>query len=381
MKVLFVCNNAYTSGNGVSTSARVTTKRLREAGLDVRILCSENPDKEDKVHQPDYKLSRFHFPIFQPLIDRNSYCFAKDDMKVIREAVDWADLVHIEEPFFLDAKAARYANKTGKTVVGTFHLFTQNIFYNIINGRWPIFNRLVMLWFRSTYNLCSHVQCPTETVRALLDRWHFKPQLHVISNGTRIKSEPKATKPQTNPYVLLMTGRYSNEKDPLTLLKAMRYCRHSSEIQLEFAGRGGLENKMRKFGRKLVGEGVLKYEPHFGFYTPADLKKLTAKSYLYVHCAVVEVEGLSCLEAIRDGVVPVIAEAPLSATSQFALCPESKFPVRKAKALAERIDWWIEHPEERDRMSLEYAKSALNYDVMDSTKALISMYEQALSEK
>lgn len=380
MNILFVCNNAFTPGNGVSTSIRVTSKRLREAGLNVRLLSSENPDARDTVHQPEYRLKRFYFPVFQPIIERNSFSFAKMDKKVLREAVDWADVIHISDPFPLSSQAARYAIKKGKGVVGTFHIFTQNIFYNIINGRWPIGNRLLMLWFRKTYNLCSDIQCPTETVRKLLESRHFKARLHVISNGTRIKSEPEATSPSDNPYTILMTGRYSNEKMPLTLLKAMRHSRHASEIQLEFAGRGGLEKKMRSAAGKLLREGVLKHEAHFGFYSPVQLKELTSRSYLYIHCAIVEVEGLSCLEAIRDGVVPVISVAPLSATSQFALCDMSKFPVGDAKALAERIDWWIEHPQERQRMSLEYAKSALNYDVEKSTKALIEMYKTAVSK-
>ena len=377
MKVLFVYNSAFLPGNGISTSVRVTTKRLREAGLDVKILSAENADPDG--HQPDFRLRRLHFPIFQPLIDHNSYCFAKDDWNVIRKAVDWADIVHIEEAFFLEHKVARYAERTGKPMVGTFHLLPQNVFYNIINGRWRLCNKLLMLWFRGAYNRCRIVQCPTATTRRELERASFRPELRVISNGVKIKHDAEATNPQAGPYLIEMTGRYSNEKDPVTLLEAMRYSRHSREIQLDFAGRGGLEGKLRRISSKLVKEGVLKYETRFGFHTPDELKRLASKAYLYVHCAIVEVEGLSCLEAIRDGAVPVIAQSELSATSQFALCPESLFPAKDPKALADRIDWWIEHPEERSRMSLEYAKSALDYDVRKSTAALVKMYNDAVS--
>ncbi|MCQ2156515.1 MAG: glycosyltransferase, partial [Bacteroidales bacterium] len=225
------------------------------------------------------------------------------------------------------------------------------------------------------------IQCPTETVKKELERFNFKAELRVISNGTKIKKEPVATSPETDPYLILMTGRYSNEKDPLTLLEAMKYSRHAREIQLDFAGRGLLEPKMRRAGDKLVRQGILKYPPRLGFHSPDELKTLSADAYLYIHCAIVEVEGLSCLEAIRDGAVPVISQAPLSATSQFALVPESLFPAKDPRALAERIDWWIEHPEERQRMSLEYAKSALNYDVQKTIQALIQMYNDALSRQ
>ncbi|MCQ2166799.1 MAG: glycosyltransferase [Bacteroidales bacterium] len=379
MKVLFVCNNVYTPGNGLSTSARVTTKRLREAGIDVRLLSAGNPDPEG--HQPDYRLEKFHFPIFQPLIDRNSFIFARDDWKIIREAVEWADVIHLEEPFFLESKAGKYARKIGKPCVGTYHLFSENIYYNIIPamGRWKLINAITTRCFRRIYDRCSDVQCPTRTVKERLEKFNFKARLHVISNGTMIKKEPEANKPQTNPYLIVMSGRYSAEKDPLTLMKAMEYSRHSGEIQLEFAGRGGMKRKMEKAGDRLLAKGVLKYRPRFAFHKAAGLKELNSKAYLYVHCALVEVEGLGCLEAIRDGVVPIISQGPLVATSQFALTDKSLFPMHDAKALAERIDWWIEHPEERERMSLEYAKSACKYDVMKSIDKLIEMYNTAIA--
>ena len=91
-----------------------------------------------------------------------------------------------------------------------------------------------------------------------------------------------------------------------------------------------------------------------------------------------EVEGLSCLEATREGLVPVIAEGELIGTSTFALCPESLYPVYDSRALAERIDWWIEHPEERNRMAQRYADAARDYDIDKSIEALVAMFRQAL---
>lgn len=379
MKVLFVCNNVYTPGNGLSTSARVTIMFLKEAGLDVRLISCGNPDPAG--HQPDYILKKFHFPFFQPLIDRNSFGFARDDWKIIREAVDWADVIHIEEPFFLESKAGKYAKKTGKACVGTFHLFSENVYYNIIPalGRWRLINRITTHCFLKTYRRCSDIQCPTQTVKKHLESFGVKSRLHVISNGTMLRKAPEANNPQTNPYLIVMSGRYSNEKDPLILLKAMEYSRHSGEIQIEFAGRGSLEKKMRKTGDKLLAKGILKYRPRLAFHNVAGLRELNSKAYLYVHCALVEVEGLGCLEAIREGVVPIISQGPLVATSQFALCENSLFPRGDARALAERIDWWIEHPEERERMSLEYAKFACNYDVSKSIDKIIEMYKTAIA--
>ena len=89
MKVLFVCNNAFITGNGLSASARITLRQLRLRGIDARLLAVRNPDPDGP--QPDFPLEHFKFPFFEPIIRANSFCFAKIDRKVIEQAVEWAD--------------------------------------------------------------------------------------------------------------------------------------------------------------------------------------------------------------------------------------------------------------------------------------------------
>ena len=62
MKILFVVNNYYASGNGLSASARRTVGYLREAGEEVRVLSGRNHEAE--TPQPDYVLGDFHVPVF-----------------------------------------------------------------------------------------------------------------------------------------------------------------------------------------------------------------------------------------------------------------------------------------------------------------------------
>ena len=46
MKILFVVNNFYASGNGLSASARRTVRYLREAGEEVRVLSGRNHEAD-----------------------------------------------------------------------------------------------------------------------------------------------------------------------------------------------------------------------------------------------------------------------------------------------------------------------------------------------
>lgn len=378
MKILFVCNNFYALGNGLSSSARTTVRYLRQAGMDVRLLAAGNPDPEGP--QPEFRLEKLHFPLLQPIIEAQTFCFAKSDRKVIRTAVEWADVIHIEDPFVVNKQAMDIAAGMGKPTVATFHMHPENIMSSLGLGWSRSLNALLLKSFQKIiYDKCTDIQCPTESAAQRLSSFHFKARLHVISNGMTTDFESCENNPETDPYMILCIGRLSVEKDQYTLLRAMRYSRHARNIRLCFAGSGPKAKSIKKMAHRLYSEGVLAYEPSFGFYSQHELNTLSGKAYLYIHCAPVEVEGLSCLEALRTGVVPVIAESRLSATSQFALDSRSLFAARDPKSLAERIDWWIEHPAERQEMVPRYAASVSRYDIRDTIQELIEMYRLALT--
>ena len=379
MKVLIVCNNAYMRGNGLCTAVLALVRRLKDSGVEARLMACENPDP--KGEQPEYPLKHFKFPLFEPIIQSNGFRYATYDKKTATEAILWADVVHLSEGFPLEAKTARLAHKLSKPCVGSYHLFSENIMANLGMRKARLLNRLVTLWWRkAVYDRCTHVHCPTETVKQYLHDNNFKAEMRVITNGMDIIEQTVPTPlPQTDPIVILCVGRLSNEKSQSTLLEAMRYSKHAQRIQLHFAGKGPYLERYIKMADKLVKKRIIRHVPSFGFYKATELKELTRQAYLYIHCAWVEVEGLSCAEAIMQGVVPVIAEGKLTATSQFALDERSLFPESDAQVLAERIDWWIEHPEEHAKMGQRYAESIKKYDAKKANSKMIEMYKDSIA--
>lgn len=381
MKVLLVSNNVYLRGNGVCTAVQSLKARLSEAGIDVRLLACENTEQGGR--QSDYPLKHFVLPVFEPIIEANGFRFAKLDKKLIRNAVRWADVIHLMEGFPLQSATIRIAEEYGKPCIGTYHIFTENITANIGLGYDTFINRLINKWWsNAVYNRCSCVQCPTWIVKEHLENHGYTAPLKVISNGILISGQKHpAETMQMHPYRILCVGRLSNEKSQQTLVNAMRFSKYAREIELHFAGNGPNSKRIMKAARKMFEEGVLAFEPVFGFYSSEDLKKLAASAYLYIHCAIVEVEGLSCLEALQQGAVPVIAKSRLSATSQFALDERSLFAAEDDKELAEKIDWWIEHPDLRMEMGRRYEESVKAYDSAYSTAKIIGMYEEVLGKK
>lgn len=380
MKILFVCNGLL-KGNGVRSAVLSLKSRLQDEGFVVRILSSINDDENDV--QPDYPLEHFVFPIFEPIVATNGFRYAKIEKLTIRKAVQWTDVVHVMEGFPLQSAVVKIAKEMGKPCVGTYHIFAENITANLGLSEFKFISKLLnRYWWNAAYNQCSIIQCPTQKVKDYLLQYGYTSKLEVISNGIEMSDiQTIDNEPSVNPYRIITVGRLANEKSQITLINAIRHSKYSADIELYFAGKGPKEKKIRKAAYKLLEDGVIKHEPVFGYYDAEQLKTLLKTVYLYVHCATIEVEGLSCLEAIQQGVVPVIADAIVSATSQFALNERSIFPASDPKALAERIDWWIEHPEERRKMSGEYIESARKYDILDSTQKIIRMYEEAMSNE
>lgn len=397
MRILFVINNAFTQGNGLAASCRRTVRCLREAGEDVRVLSAVGARGE----RPDYALPGTALPLFDGLVRRQGYAFAKPVDSIICEAVRWADVVHLEEPFNLQIRACRIAEQEGRPLTATYHLHPENLFASVhLQGARPLDAATMLAWRDTVFDHCRIVQCPTEKVRRRLERWRFKPELRVISNGMIPMPEareetgpgaqpaPEPGRGSDNPdfpdipdapgaYTVVAAGRYSVEKDQATLLRAMRHCGHARSIRLVLAGRGPTERSLRRQAARLVREGVLAIPPVFTFCTPDELRRLYSRADLYVHCAFVEVEGMSCMEAVQTGLVPVIADGPLASTPQFALSPESVFRAGDARGLAVRIDYWLVDDARRHEEARRYPALAAKYDIRTSVAELRRMFRDA----
>lgn len=383
MKILLVTNNFFIKGNGLASSARRTVKKLIEAGEDVRVVSGPSPYEDGQ--KPDYELKMFHFPFFQWLVYKQGFLFAKFNKKVLKEAIEWADVVHLEDPFVLQIRTAKLAKKMHKVCTGTYHLHPENIFNTLHLGKSKLANAIMMrIWKKQVFNYCEIVQCPTQNVYDRLVRHHFKSELRIISNGLLTdelmqKQDGEVYEPKRDDakYRIITIGRYSVEKSLKTLLKAMKYSKYAKDTQLIIAGKGPKERRLKKRANKYLKKGYIKYPVIFGFYKLDDLQRISATADLYVHCAFVEVEGLSCMEAIQVGLVPIIAEGKYTATPQFALSKKSLYKQKDAKDLASKIDYWFDHDEERINEAKKYIGIGEKYNIDHSIKELRKMFYDA----
>ena len=399
MRILLVTDQFDGARNGTTVSARRFARALAERGHQVRVVCAgpgsavvgPMPVADDGAgpvagpagHGIEVRRVRpLRIPLFQRLIDDQSMVLARPDESVLREALAWADVAHVLLPFWLGRTTVRLARTLGVPVTAAFHLQPENVTYNLGLGRARWANELVYRALRPLYQQVGHVHCPSEFIAGQLREHGYTADLHVISNGVdprfTYRKLPRSADlhgvDARDAVVVTMIGRLSPEKRQDVLIEAVRRSRHAERIQLVLAGSGPLEARLRQ---QAAG---LRRPPLIRFFTQDELRDLLAMSDLYVHAADAEIEAISCIEAFASGLVPVIAASKRSATPQFALDERSLFAPGDPADLARRIDYWIEHPDERDEMEHVYARSARRYTLAESITRIEKMFDAAVDD-
>ena len=374
MKIVLVIDQFDDANNGTTISARRFATALKEHGNEVRVIATGKPtDYKYAVRQMKF------LPIVEHLITSQGMRLAIPNKHVFEKAAAWADVVHFMMPSPLAIMGLRHVERLGIPHTAAFHCQPENITFTLHLGNSKRVNDFVYDKFRDTFfNRFTHIHCPSNMIAGQLRDHGYTAQLHVISNGI----SPRYTygrSPQEDwmqgKFNVLMVGRYAGEKRQDVLIDACAQCRHKDAVQVILAGKGPLEKKYRRLAEALSNPIVME------FYEPDRLLEILHMADLYVHTSDAEIEAMSCMEAFACGLVPVIADSPRSATPQFALDGRSLFPAGDAAALAEKIDWWFEHPEEREEMGKRYGEHAKRYALDRSIRQTEEMFRTAIREQ
>lgn len=374
MKIVLVIDQFDDANNGTTISAQRFARALIQHGNQVRVIaCGKPADYKYAVRQMKF------LPVVEHLITSQGMRLAIPNRHVFEKAAAWADVVHFMMPSPLGIMGLRHVEKLCIPHTAAFHCQPENITFSVHLGNSRRVNDFVYNRFRDTFfNRFTHIHCPSNMIADQLRQHGYTAQLHVISNGISPayfyhKREKEAFLQEK--FTILMVGRYSGEKRQDVLIDACAKSRHAAHIQLILAGKGPMEKKLRRqCEAQLANPAILE------FYSPQRLIEIISQCDLYVHTSDAEIEAMSCMEAFACGLVPVIAQSPRSATPQFALDERSLFPAGDSRLLAKRIDYWYEHPQERQEMEKRYAESAKDYSLEASICQTEEMFRAAIRE-
>lgn len=338
--------------NGTTTACMNLVRYLQSRGDEVRILCC---DKDKKGLENYYVVPTLNFgPFLNKVIERNGVSLAKPDKKIIEEAIKGSDVVHVMMPFALGKKTTKIAKKMNIPVTAGFHCQAENFTSHIGMMNFGIANHLTYRnFYKKMYKNVDAIHYPTDFIKNVFEKSvHHKTNSYVISNGVHNRFKKiEVEKPEElkDKFVILFTGRYCREKSHKVLIKAVSKSKYKDKIQLIFAGDGPEKNRLIKCSkRKNINLPIM------NFFSKDDLVKVINYSDLYCHPAEIEIEAIACLEAITCGLVPIISNSKRCATKAFALDKNNLFECNNSKDLANKIDYWIEHPEEKKVESEKY---------------------------
>lgn len=373
MKILIVIDQFDDANNGTTISAKRFAEGLINLGHEVYVVSTGKPN-ENK-----YVVKKMPLPIIvSKIIKSQGMTFALPNKDILREAISKVDVVHFYMPFVLSHQALKIAEELDVPHTAAFHVQPENITYTIALGNNTKVNDRIYDFFRDKFfNRFTHIHCPSNFIANELIKHGYTAKMHVISNGVGedFKYRKNDKKEEfKDKFVITMIGRLSNEKRQDLIFEAIKKSKYNDRIQLVLAGKGPKLNKYKQLGEKLVNKPVI------DFFDKEHLLELLGMTDLYIHSADAEIEAISCIEAFACGIVPIIANSKRSATPQFALDDRSLFEAGNSDDLAKKIDYWIEHDDERKEMEYKYSEYAENYRIEKSMKKIEGMFEDAIRE-
>ena len=379
MTIAVICDVLGKENNGTTIAAMNLIRSLREKGYDVRVVCS---DPERAGQKDFYVVPTLNLGPLNAYVAKNGVALANPDRNILTAALNGVDHIHVMMPFALGSAAARLAHKLGLPLTAGFHCQAENFTGHIFMKDFPLANWIAYhVFYRNLYRYCDCIHYPSQFICDTFEAIVGPTPHRIISNGVNHIFQPKpAEKPKElkDRFVVLFTGRYSPEKSHKVLIEAVARSRYKDEIQLIFAGDGPLRQSLARQAKR---RGV--HDPIMRFYSREELVKVINYADLYVHPAEIEIEAIACLEAIACGKVPLIADSPRSATRHFALTDHNLFHYNDPQDLADKMDWWLEHPEERLSCSKSYLGYAAQFNFtrcMDQMEKMILDASEAKHE-
>ncbi|MDE6241579.1 MAG: glycosyltransferase [Anaeroplasmataceae bacterium] len=374
MVITLIVDSYAQASNGTTMTTRRFAEVLAQHGHTVKIAAS-TVDNVEPDHAFELGISKI--PVLYQVSKSQGFIFAKKNKKVIKKAIEGSDIVHFLLPFGCQRLGKKLCDKAGIPSTAAFHLQPENITSTLHMNKLQSVNNMIYRKFKKFYNKFDHVHCPSKMIANQLIEHGYKANLHVISNGVSHAFKKKeVAKPEAlqDKYIILMVGRYSVEKRQDLIIQAVLESKYESKIQIILAGKGPWESHLKSLGEKLTNPLI------FGFYDEKELLDVINYSDLYVHSSDAEIEAISCMEAFTCGLVPIISDSKISATNQFALDEHNLFEHGNYHSLKEKIEYYIEHPEEKEKRSLEYIEYAKQYSIDNCVKQLEDVFELAIKE-
>ena len=375
-KIVIVIDT-YSETSGASVATKRLVEELKKRGHYITVVAAVC---DGILKSECYKVSSLYLPFGKQNQAGINFKLGRGNKAILRKVIHNADIVQVQLPFLLGKRAIKIAQEYKIPIIATFHVQPQNLLYGIkINNKllesliWVVFKYLV-------FNRVKTIISPSDFAANLLKSKAIIANHFVISNGITADYIPKQyIKPKLfgEKFIILSIGRFSFEKKHDILIEAVKLSKYKNNIQLIIAGKGELENELKKLG------STLPVKPIISYLTNNDKIKYLNIADIYVHSSLVELESLSTSEAIGCGLPCLISNSIHSAAKQFAIDNRFLFDANNIMSLSEKIDFWYEN---RNELNSDITKSkvltlAKKYKFKDSIDKYEKIYKEIIENE
>ena len=375
MNITIIADVYGTSNNGTSVTCNNLARRMVERGHNVTIVSTNKGENESGIKY--IQLPKRKFGGLGFIVEKNGVELAKPDREKIIEGIKDADVVHLLVCFKTSIATIPILKEYKKPFTSAFHTQPENVtaHFGCMNVKF-INNALYRRFKKKFYDKALFLHAPSQFLVDTLKKHGYTNRFYVISNGVNPKFKPleNVEKPESmkDKFVIVNTGRYCKEKRTKLLIDAVAQSKHEKDIQLICLGQGPDINKLKRRAKKLTNYPVFGYLPFKDF--------LDALNYgdLYVHPSNVELEGISCLEAMACGLPCIFSDSENSASRYFAKDDRCLFKHDNAKDLAKKIDYLFENEKERKELADYYLEYSKNFEMNSAMDKMEQMFKDAI---
>ena len=373
MKIVIVCDS-WADGNGAIVATKRMMKELEKRGHEFTVVTTNTAGKEGNL----VEVPGFYLPGVKESMQKMDFQFGKGKPAILRKAFKDADLITIQFPFFLARKSVSMAKKMGIPVMAGCHMQPQN-FTGAAGTESELGDKIVAKAFKAfLFGKVEAIHIPSRFGAELYQGFGVKAHFRVVSNGIPREYVPmEKERPEMfgDNFTILNVGRHALEKRQELLIDGVLHSKYKDKIKLLLCGKGEDTEKLRERGKELPVEPFIEYismEDKLTYLNTADI---------YIHSSVIELESLSCLEAIGCGLPCLISNAKHSAAPQFALDDRFLFAEDDAESLGKQIDYWYENREELKKKKADALKMAEQYRMDKCVGQMEALYEEVAATK
>jgi phosphatidylinositol alpha 1,6-mannosyltransferase len=307
----------------------------------------------------------------------NEYRFSLPGQHQIEEQLDEfrPDIIHFNSPCSLGFAAIKYGRKHNIPVVSTYHTHFASYarYYRV-----KMLERFSWSYFRKVYNSCEKTYVPSipileELAEHRIDNLEFIPHgvdletFHPMHHSSKWKRDIGIR----DKYALLFAGRLVWEKDLKTLSNAYKIIMsRRNDVAFVIAGDG----PARKELEELMPSAIF-----LGHQSGKDLSAAYASSDIFVFPSTTETFGNVTIEAMASALPPICSDK--GGASGFIKDGITGLitKARDAEDLAQKMEFLLDHTEQREEMSKQAFLYAQEQTWERSFEKMLRSYDEVVS--